>query len=60
MRRFLVEVSEQAFDRLAQIALTERRGVKDQAAWLLEHALIDGNGPEPPQGSRREEPASVR
>lgn len=39
MRRFYVEIREQAFDALAEIALAERRDVRDQAAVLLERTL---------------------
>ena len=40
MRRFLVEVSQIAFDRLAEQARRERRPLKDQAAWLIERAVL--------------------
>jgi hypothetical protein len=39
MRRVFVELSEDSFERLSLIAWDERRGVKDQAAVILETAL---------------------
>jgi hypothetical protein len=39
MRRFFIEVSEGAFDTLADLAIRERRAVRDQAALVLEGAL---------------------
>jgi hypothetical protein len=38
MRRLYVELDDRAFDRLATLALKERRDVRDQAAVLLEEA----------------------
>ncbi len=40
MRRFVIEVSEEAFTRLTDVASGERRPIKDQAAWLLERHLL--------------------
>ena len=42
MPRFLIEVSEPAFENLAERARQQRRPLKDQAAWLLEQQLLDG------------------
>ena len=49
MPRFLIEVSEDAFDRLSELAHRERRPLKDQAAWLLEQHVL--------ANSLREQPA---
>lgn len=40
MRRFFIEISDQAFSNLADDAIRERRPVKEQAAWLLERAVL--------------------
>ena len=39
MRRLYVELDDRAFDRLATLAIKERRDVRDQAAILLERTL---------------------
>jgi hypothetical protein len=39
MRRFFVEIADDAFDALADMALQERRDVRDQAAILIEQRL---------------------
>ena len=40
MPRFAVDVSESAFDRLAEEAGQQRRSLREQAAWLLETYLL--------------------
>lgn len=39
MRRLYVEIDDRAFDRLASLAVKERRDVRDQAAVLLQQTL---------------------
>ncbi len=39
MRRFFVEIKEDSFRRLVDLAVVERRDVRDQAALVLESAL---------------------
>lgn len=39
MRRFQISVDELTFERLAELAHTENRSVKGQAAYLLKKAL---------------------
>jgi len=39
VRRFTVEVSERAFERLVELAVQERRPVRDQAAVVIEAAV---------------------
>ena len=41
MPRFVVDVSDEAFDRLTHLADQRRRTVKGQAAWLLEQWLAN-------------------
>ena len=56
MPRFVIEVSEQAYESLADRARQERRPLKDQAAWLLErHLLKAPDGPAPSGAERQEE-----
>ena len=38
-RRFFVEVSEKAFDKLIELEIEQRRDVRDQAGVLLEQAV---------------------
>jgi hypothetical protein len=40
MRRFVISVSDQAFDKLAKVADQHRRPIKEQAAWLLERYVL--------------------
>jgi hypothetical protein len=44
MRRFVISVSDRAFQTLAELAQQERRLIKDQAAWLLERQVLGGVG----------------
>lgn len=37
-RRFVLELSEEAFEKIRTIASNERRSIKDQAAVMLERA----------------------
>lgn len=39
MRRFVIEVSQEAFDRLGELARVDRRSVQDQAAIVLEQRM---------------------
>ena len=39
MRRFFVQIKEDSFRRLVDLAVVERRDVRDQAAIMLERAL---------------------
>jgi hypothetical protein len=48
MRRFSVQINPQAFDALVDIALRERRDVRDQAAIILERALSQSAEPRVP------------
>lgn len=41
MRRFFVQIKEDSFRRLVDLAVVERRDVRDQAAIVLESALRD-------------------
>lgn len=41
MPRFFVQVDDQTFNDLAQIAIQERRAPRDQAAILLTRAISD-------------------
>jgi hypothetical protein len=43
-RRFFIEIDGRAFDALAELALCERRGVREQAAVVLETALSRRTG----------------
>ena len=40
MPRLFIEVSEPAFQSLAECAREQRRPLKDQASWLLEQQLL--------------------
>lgn len=53
MRRFYVEIPPEAFERLAALAIRDRRSVRAQAAVLLEEAVRR----EPAR--RRPEPVSI-
>jgi hypothetical protein len=62
MPRFLIEVSEPAFDRLSEDARLDRRSVKDQAAWLLERQLLGSDRAsrvEPSMAPANEQPAAL-
>lgn len=39
MPKFFVSISDEAFDRLATLAVSQRRDVRDQAAVILERWL---------------------
>jgi hypothetical protein len=54
MRRFTIEIAANAFEALAELALRERRAVRDQAAVVLEQALARERRP------RAAEPAPTR
>ena len=43
MRRFFVQVDEPTFTKLVDLAVKERRDVRDQAALVLEGALRETN-----------------
>ncbi len=45
MPRFLLEVSDPAFERLTKEAGRYRRSLKDQAAWLLGGVLLAADAP---------------
>lgn len=46
-RRLFVEVSEDTFRKVADSAQLDRRSVRDQAAVILERALVDNGGQTP-------------
>ena len=48
MPRITIDLREDAFQRLQQLALSERRPTRDQAAWMIEQRLA----PQPPRDTR--------
>ncbi len=45
MHRFFIEVSDGAFETLSDLAIRQRRAVRDQAACVLEVALASTDAP---------------
>lgn len=47
MRRFQISLHERTFAALREMALEQRRPLRDQAAWLIEQQLLNGSGANP-------------
>lgn len=50
MPRFFIELSREDRDRLMELAIRERRRLRDQAAYLIEQSLNEIDKPKPLAG----------